>query len=420
MGKKQKSKNEGINRREFLKGTAAAAAAAAVSGVSGPFFLARAANPEIRVGMTLTYSGVYAMVGKRVENGVRLAFAQSKYKNQARFFTEDTQGKPQVAIEKAQKLFEKDQIHMLVGPIAGHESLAVSEMLKPKKKLMLLAYGANIKLCGEACSRYTFLCGHTPWNQSYPAADWFLKTLGKKVYLIGADYSTGHEVVEFFKEPFEKKGGQVVGSFFSPLGTTEFAPYLAKIKSTTPKPDGLFGFLGGNDLINFVKQYGEFGLQKEKMPIIVGLGGFDPVLLPAMGDAAIGNYHVFHYSYWLKNKENDAFKAAYSKMFPGELADGSALLGYEVGTMMVKGLEAAGGNPQDTERIISGIEKVDYLSPRGHIKMDPNHVANVPIYIFQVQKREGKFFLKTDAFLGNFGTPYSGPNAPGGECKMAK
>ncbi len=407
----------GINRREFIKGTAAAAA---VTALSGPFFPALAAKPEIRVGMTLSYSGVFAFAGKRVENGVRLAFAQSRYKDQIKFFTEDTQVKPNVAIEKAQKLFDKEKVHLLVGPIAGHESLAVSEMLKSKKKLMLLAYGANIKLCGEACSRYTFLCGHTPWNQSYPAADWFLKTLGKKVYLVGADYSTGHEVTKFFKEPFEKKGGQVVGSFFSPLGTTEYAPYLAKIKSASPKPDGIFGFLGGNDLVNFVKQYDEFGLTKEKIPIIVGLGGFSPSLLPSMGNSAIGNYHVFHYSFWLENKENVAFKAAYAKMFPGDQVDESVVLGYEVGTMMVKGLDAAGGNPEDTEKIIDGIEKVDYMSPRGHIKMDPNHVANVPIYMFQVQQKDGKPFLKTAATLGNFGTPYSGADAPGGECKMAK
>ena len=290
MKNNRQSSSVELNRREFLKGTAAATVATALS---GPFFPARAARPEIRVGLTLSYSGVYAVVGKRVENGVKMAFAQSKYKDQVKFFTEDTQVKPNVAIEKAQKLFDKEKVHLLAGPIAGHESLAVSEMLKPKKKLMLLSHGANIKLCGEACSRYTFLCSHTTWNQSYPAVDWFLRTLGKKVYLIGADYSTGHEVTNFFKEPFEKKGGQVVGSFFAPLGITEFAPYLAKIRSASSKPDGIFGFFAGNDLVNFVKQYDEFGLRKENIPIIVGLGGFGPALLPAMGDAAIGHYHVF-------------------------------------------------------------------------------------------------------------------------------
>ena len=215
MKSNDKNRTLGINWKKFLKATAFVATAIIVS---SPFLPAQAAKQEIRVGLTLSYSGVYAMVGKRVEDGVRLAFALSKYKDQVKFFSEDTQGKPNVAIEKAQKLFDKEKVHMLVGPIAGHESLAVSEMLKPKKKLMLLAYGANIKLCGESCSRYTFLCGHTPWNQSYPAADWFLKTLGKKVYLIGADYSTGHEVVKFFKDQFEKKGGQVVRVILRALG----------------------------------------------------------------------------------------------------------------------------------------------------------------------------------------------------------
>src|SRR3974377_20140 len=113
QGKKAGSR---LNRREFLKGAAAAAGGAAGS---GPFFTAHAAK-EIRVGMTLSYSGVYAMTGKRVENGIRLAFGQSKYKDQVKYFMEDTQVKPNVAIEKAQKLFEKEKIHLLAGPIGGH------------------------------------------------------------------------------------------------------------------------------------------------------------------------------------------------------------------------------------------------------------------------------------------------------------
>jgi branched-chain amino acid transport system substrate-binding protein len=406
---------KGITRRELLKGTALAAASTA-SG--GPFYLAHAAG-EIRVGLTLSYSGVYAMMGKRVENGIRLAFAQSRFKDQVRFFPEDTQGKPNVAIEKAIKLFEKEKVHILAGPIAGHEALAVSETLKPQKRLMLLAYGGNILLAGDKCSRYTFLCGHTTWNQSVSAVDWFLKNLGKRVYLYGADYSSGHEIVNLFKEPFLKRGGQVVDSFFSPLGTTEYAPYLAKIRSATPKPDGLFGFIGGNDLINFVKQYEEFGLKKENIPILVTLGGFGSALLPSYGDSAVGHYQVFHYSPWLENKENEGFRTAYGKMFGGEFAEESGVLGYEVGAMMVKGLEAAGGLPDDTEKIVNGIEKVDYQSPRGHISMGPNHVASVPVYIFQVQKKEGKVYTQMVASVGNWGTPY-GPDGPGGECKMGK
>jgi len=105
-----------MNRRDFLKGTVASSAATALS---GPFFLARAGAKEIRIGLTSSYSRIFWLTGKRLENGVRLAFAMSKYRDSVKFFAEDTQGKPPVAIEKAQKLIRKERIHFLSGPVGG-------------------------------------------------------------------------------------------------------------------------------------------------------------------------------------------------------------------------------------------------------------------------------------------------------------
>jgi len=104
----------------------------------------------------------------------------------------------------------------------------VSEAIKPLKKPMLLACGANIKLCGENCSRYTFLCGQTTWNMSFPAVDWFLNTLGKKVYFIGTELSTGHDVVKFFRDPFEKKGGRWLAPFLAPWVPWNLRPIWPK------------------------------------------------------------------------------------------------------------------------------------------------------------------------------------------------
>jgi len=403
------------SRRDFLKLTAASLAMAGLAGV-GRAPLLRAAEPPIRIGMTLAYSGLQAMAGPRIEHGIRLAFAQSHYRDRVKDFIEDTQVKPDVAIEKARKLFERDRVHMIAGPIMGNESLAVSQFLKPQKRLMLLAFGANIMLCGEECSRYTFLCNHTPWNQSAPAVDWFLKTFGNKVFLYGADYSVSHDVARYFQEPFEKKGGKVVGSFFSPLNTTEFAPYLAKVQSANPKPDALFGLLSGNDVINFVKQYDEFGLHKQGIPVIFALGALTKTMVGMLKDAALGHYNVFHWSPWLDNPQNKAFLAAYKKMF-NEDADEYSACGYEAGTMMVKGLDAAKGNPEDTEGIINGVNKLDYLSPKGHVQMDCNHVAKVPVYAFKIEKKNGAYVSETVGSMGRWGTPF-GADGPGGACTM--
>ena len=411
---KRESGSRDHTRRDFLKLTTSTLVAA---GLSGKAPLVRAAAPAIKVGVTLAYTGLAGTAGFRIEHGIRLALAQSRFRDQVQYFIEDTQVKPEVAIEKARKLFDRDRVHLIAGPIMGHESLAVSQFLKPQKRLMLLAFGANIKLCGEDCSRYTFLCNHTPWNQSAPAVDWFLKSFGNKVFFIGSDYSVSHDVARYFQEPFEKKGGKVVGSFFCPLSTTEFAPYLAKIQSTNPKPDALFGLLPGNDCINFLKQYDEFGLRKLGIPAIFALGTLTRTFIGTLKDAAVGHYNIFHWSPWLDNPENKAFLAAYRQMF-NEDADENSICGYEVGMMMVKGLEAAKGNPEDTEGIIRGIEKLDYVGPRGRIRMDPNHVANVPIYAFKIQKKGDLYQSEMVASLGEWGTPY-GADGPGGACKLS-
>ena len=73
-------------------------------------------------------------------------------------------------------------------------------------------------------------------------------------------------------------------------------------------------------------------------------------MLRQYGDSAIGHYHLFHYSPWLENKENEIFKAAYAKMFPKDFPEENVVLGYELGTMMVKAWMQAAGNPKTRKK----------------------------------------------------------------------
>ena len=64
------------------------------------------------------------------------------------------------------------------------------------------------------------------------------------------------------------------------------------------------------------------------------------------------------------------------------MAEDHGLQGQEVRTMMVK-VGCAQAIPRTRRKIIDGIEKVNYQSPRGDINTDPNDVANVPIYLLR-------------------------------------
>jgi len=421
MGKNSNFSKKGLkrnlmNRRDFIRTVGFAGGAALTMGISGKPFVARAAQPEIRIGHASSVTGVWANMGPQIDKGLRLAFSLSKYKDRVKFFMEDTQAKPELAVQKALKLYEKDKVHILVGPIGGHESPAISAVLRPMKKLLLEVYGANAYLVGKDCSPYTFMLGHTTYNVSVPMAPWFLKNLGNKVFLVGADFRTGRDVALFFREAFEKIGGRVVGELYSPLGTTEYAPYLSQIRNAKEKPDGCFGFYGGSDCINFVRQFEEFGLKKDGYVYVNSVGAFQTLEMDAMGDAVVGFYDCFHTVPYADNPQNKTFMAAWEKAYPGQIGEENGMLGFDAGTCIIKALDTVKGDPNNTEGLVSALEKIEYESPRGKVRMGPNHGTIVPMYARKVVKKDGKY-RREATFLGYYGTP-CGPQYEWGECKL--
>lgn len=409
-------KKDLMSRRDFMKTIGVAGGAALMTGLPGPLYSAQAAGPEIRIGHVTALSGVSSDMGPLLDKGLRLAFSLSKYKDRAKFFLEDSQSKPDVAAQKALKLYEKDNVHLLLGPILGNESPAVAAVLKPKKKILLEAYGANAYLVGKDCSPYTFMLGHTSYNMSVPLAPWFLKTLGKKVFLVGADYRTGRDVALYFREAFEKIGGKVVGEFYSPLGSSEYAPYLPQIRNAKEKPDGVFGFYIAQDCINFVRQFEEFGLKKDGYVYVNAIGGLGIQYLDAMGEAAVGFYDSFHTVPYADTPQNRIFMAAWQKAYPGQIIDEACMGGFDAGTCIIKALDAVQGDSTNTEGLVSVLHKIEYESPRGKVRMGPNNGTIVPVYARKVVKKDGKY-RHEGTFLGYYGTP-CGSQYEWGACSL--
>lgn len=418
MKRKRASRNlYKMDRRDFIKTATVATGAALATSISGPFVLrAGASRSEIRIGHLTSFSGPYVVLGKRIDKGLRLAFSLSKYKDDVKFFPEDSQAKPEVSVQKALKLYQKTKIDVLVGPIAGHASLAVSTALRPLKKLLLGAHGGNKWLAGKNCSPYTFLIGHTMYNVSAPIAPWFLKNVGDKVFLVGVDYATGRDIALHFREAFEEIGGQVVGEGYAPLGTTEYAPYLTQVRNAKPKPDGCFGMYAGADAVNWVRQFVDFGLKQDGYMYVGGLGVFQTALLDAMGDACLGFWDCMHTVPYIDNPQNNIFMEAWGKAYPGELIEENGMLGFDVGTAIIEALDVVGGDAKNTEGLAKALHTIEYDSPRGHIKMADNNCTIVPIYARKVVKKDGKYRHEA-TLLGHFGTPH-GPAYEWGDCKI--
>jgi branched-chain amino acid transport system substrate-binding protein len=84
-------------------------------------------------------------------------------------------------------------------------------------------------------------------------------TGGDSWFFVTADYAYGHALETNTTRFIQEAGGSVVGHTSFPFpGTTDFASYLVQAQVSKAKVVGFAA--GGGDLINCLKQAGEFGL----------------------------------------------------------------------------------------------------------------------------------------------------------------
>ena len=135
---------------------------------------------------------------------------------------------------------------------------------------------------------------YTLWQVTVPLAQWAAKQNIKKVVTAVTDYGPGIDAETAFKSEFTKQGGTVVESIRMPISTTDFAPFVQRIKASGAQ--AVYTFLpGGPPNLGFVKAYNENGLAKAGIQFL-GTAETDEFDLQKFGDAALGLTTAFHYS----------------------------------------------------------------------------------------------------------------------------
>jgi branched-chain amino acid transport system substrate-binding protein len=236
-------------------------------------------------------------------------------------------------------------------------------------------------------ARWVVRTGWTSSQPNQPFGEWVAKNLGyKKVVTVAMDYSFGWEQVAGFQRAFEESGGQVIQKLWPPLGTTDFAPYLAQIRRDT---DAVFAVMVAASSLRFPKQYQDAGL-KARFPLIGGGTTFDEFVLPSLGDEAIGGISPLIYSAALDTPANRKFTAAYRKAFgtdPGYYSVGA----YTAGLFLKQALEKVRGKVEDTDSFLQAVRGVTIGdAPGGPIRLDKHGQAVHNIYIRRVERKEGR------------------------------
>src|SRR6267143_1824200 len=88
----------------------------------------------------------------------------------------------------------------------------------------------------------------------------------KRFFALGSDYAWGRDSVASFTSQITAAKKDIVPTEFPPVGTKDFASYIAKIRQS--RADGVYLVLPGQDATIYLKQAHQFGLNREVKPIM--------------------------------------------------------------------------------------------------------------------------------------------------------
>jgi branched-chain amino acid transport system substrate-binding protein len=250
-----------IPRRSILK----AGLATAALQITSPFIIKARGDTPVKIGMVDPLTGVYAAIARGEVDGAQLAIEQVNKAGgilgrQVDLLIEDSANDVGTGVQKTRKLIERDEVDMIFGDVNSGIAYAMSQVTAEKKKLHLVTGGHTDPITGKDCKWNVFrVCNSTTMDVN-AIADTLIEKFGKKWYFLTPDYAYGHSVQAGFEKKLKERGGSWAGDLI-PLGTPDYSAYLIKAKSNGPNV--LIDLMAGADQVNTLKQFVQFGLNKD-------------------------------------------------------------------------------------------------------------------------------------------------------------
>lgn len=277
---------------------------------------------------------------------------------------EDDQLKPDLGVQLAQKLIEKDKVNLITGVTFSNVMMAVH---KPITSAGLILVGSNAgptPITGKGCSPLYF---STSWNNDslHESMGQYAQDTGyKKVYLLAPNYQAGKDALSGFKRYYK---GTVLDEVYTQVNQPDYSAEIAQLQAA--KPDAIYVFYPGGMGVNFVKQYQQAGLLG-KLPML-STSTVDGTTLPALKDIALGAITGSPYSPDLDNPQNKKFVADFQKKY-NRVPSLYAAQSYDAAMLINSALVKTGGKTDNTEALRTALKAADFKSVAGPFKFNTN------------------------------------------------
>jgi branched-chain amino acid transport system substrate-binding protein len=373
--------------RVGLSALLSAAACIAVASLGAPTHAA--AEPVFKVGMIAPLSGPFAALGDSIDRGARLyEKVHGKEVPSVQVIRRDDAGVPDNTRRIAQELIVRDGVKVLTGIALSPQGFALAKIATEAKVPVAFMNATTSSLTRS--SPYFVRFSYTQWQTAYPMGVWAAKHGVKTAASLVADYAAGVDSEAAFKKGLEENGGQVVSAVRAPMVTTDYLPFMERIKAE--KPEAVFVFVNGGRMPAVAKAFNDAGLREAGVKLIgPGDNALDDELLTMPPDV-VGFISAATYAAADKNAGNVEFVKAWKAEYgENSLPNVTAVSGWDAMSAIYAAVKELGPNA-DGPAILNWLSNWKATSsPRGNVSIDPQTRDIVqPIRMNKVELVNGK------------------------------
>ena len=330
-------------------------------------------DDSVTVGILHSITGTMAISEIGAVEAEKLAISQINASGgvlgrQIKIIQEDGASDWPTFAEKARKLLISDRCASVYGCFTSASRKAVLPVFEEKDGL--LYYPTFYE--GLEQSKNVIYTGQEATQQTLAVLNWLGKAKNaKSFYFIGSDYiwpRTSNKIARKHIDAVLK--GKVVGEDYFPLGSTQFNSVINKIK--LKKPDVIFSTVVGGSNVSLYKQLKAAGIDLDKQ-LLVGLAVTEDEIHGIGGDNYAGAYSCMKYFQSIKNPANEAFVAAYKKMWGANAVIGDPQQAAYIAPFLWK-MAVEKANSFDVDKVVAASPGIEMKNaPEGYVKIHPNH-----------------------------------------------
>lgn len=341
----------------------------------------------IKIGVLASLTGALESYGKQTQRGFDLGIEYATggtmevNGKKIEIVYEDTETKPEVAVQKATKLLEDDQVDFLVGSSSSGDTLAVLPLAEEYEKIMVVEPAVADSITGSEFNEYIFRTGRNSSQDAYAAAA-AIAGKGVKIATFAPDYSFGWDGVNAFKTAAEELGAEIVLEEYADPAATDFTSNLQKVIDA--KPDYLFVvWAGANSPWNQIAD-----LKIQEKGIKISTGAPDIIALQFMNPlVGMEGFSVYYHTLpqndvnqWLVDEHQKRFNEVPDLFTPGGMSAAIAI---------VEALKQSDGDA-DANKLIDVMEGMSFETPKGTMTFrEEDHQALQSMYSIRLEQRDG-------------------------------